>query len=127
MDQQDLLRQATQSLRECADENDRLVGEHTRLREEAHRSAGFAARAAATRVIPVVVWPEPAFPLTFERFRSGAWYLGQALRHFVQNLPARTPAQRYEIALALCNGWYGDQSPVIGESAPVSAQSRGLD
>ena len=114
MDQQHLLRQAAQRLRECADENDRLVAENTRWRE-----------AAFPRVIPTVVWPEPAFPLTLERLRPWAFYLGQALRHFVQDLPALTPAQRYEIALALCNGWYGALIPAIGESAPVSAQSRG--
>ena len=134
MDQQALLKQATQRLRECADENERLeaentrllgaarreherlVAENTRLLEAARRSAGLAARADAVRVIPVVVWPEPAFPLTFERLRSWAWYLGQELRQFVQppeGLLALTLTQRAAIAVALCNGWHGVQIPEV--------------
>ena len=115
MDYQDLLRQATQSLRECADENVRLVAENTRLREDAQRSSGFAARAAATRVIPVVVWPDPAYPLTLERLCTWAQLLGQALRHYVEGLPALTPDQQSAVALAWCTGWYGPQGRGEGD------------
>lgn len=161
--QQSLLRQATQSLRECADENERLVAENRRLeaREWAARSRealdptrlhpleiarvrslrenrrleaengrleAEIARlrdAAPPRVIPSVVWPEPAEPLTVERFRSGAGYLGQALRHYVQNITRwggvldnryncqiiqnLSPDQHHDIGLALYNGWLGDE------------------
>jgi len=120
MDYQELLRQATQSLRECAEENARLVAENARLRADARRGAEFAARAAAAQEFPVVVWPESVYPLTLERLRIWAQLLGQALRRHVEGWPGSAlgpfpPDQQSDVALAWRVGWYGPQSRGEGE------------
>ena len=119
--QQDLSRQAVRNINLCVDENERLVAENGRLEAEIARLR----EAAPSRVTPSVVWPEPSGPLAFERLRAWAGALGQALPHFVSNIHRwdgfpdnrhnhhfiqnLTADQRYDIGLALYNGWIGDK------------------
>ena len=124
MDYQELLRQATLNLRECAEENVRLRAENARLRADARRGVEFAARVnprsprAAALEFPVVVWPDTPFPLTLERLRIWAQLLGLALRRHVEGWPgsalgAFPQDQQSDVALAWCVGWY--RLPTRGE------------